>query len=125
MAYLGFHSIDDINRMTLVEYQLRMEAWQLQRVAQQRDIFMQAFANQVVKSVKGKKNPKPVYTRFDQLFDEEKEIDKVRARFEPDYITEKDEKPNVQEIFAKRLKEFHELKKAGKIIPLHERKGSA
>ena len=108
--------------MTLVEYQLYMEAYQLKRVAQQRDIFMQAFANQIVKSTKGKNNPKLVYTKFDQLFDEEKEISKVRSSFEPDYVMDKPEPTNVQEIFAKRVAEFHRLKKAGQIIPLSERK---
>lgn len=108
--------------MTLVEYQLRMEAYQLQRVAKQRDIFMQAFANQIVKSTKGKTNPKPVYTKFEQLFNEEKEINKVRSAFEPDFVVERNEVPTQQKIFAKRLAEFHRLKKAGRIIPLSERR---
>lgn len=108
--------------MTLVEYQLRMEAFQLKEVAKRRNIFLQAFANQIVKATKGKRNPKPVYQKFEQLFDEQKEIDKVRSGFEPDYIIEKDNEPNVQEIFAKRIAEFHKLKKAGRIIPLRERR---
>lgn len=108
--------------MTLVEYQLRMEAYQLQRIAKQRDIFMQAFANQMVKSTKGKKTPKLVYTKFDQLFNEEKEVDKVRSSFEPDYISKEDEQLDVQKIFAKRIAEFHKLKESGQIIPLHKRK---
>lgn len=107
--------------MTLVEYQLRMEAYQLKRVSKQRDIFMQAFANQMVKSTKGKNNPQPVYTKFDQLFNEEKEIAKVRSEFEPDFVTERNEEQSPQKIFAKRLAEFHRLKKAGQIIPLSER----
>lgn len=108
--------------MTLVEYQLRMEASQLQRIAKQRDIFMQAFANQIVKSTKGKKNPKLVYTKFDQLFNEEKEVDKVRSSFESDYISKNSQEIKTQMIFAKRIAEFHKLKEAGQIIPLHERK---
>lgn len=99
-----------------------MEAYQLQRVAKQRDIFMQAFANQIVKATKGKTNPKPVYTKFEQLFNEEKEINKVRAEFEPDFAVEKNEAQSPQMIFAKRLAEFHKLKKAGQIIPLSERR---
>ncbi|MBW7985194.1 hypothetical protein [Lactobacillus helveticus] len=108
--------------MTLVEYQMRMEAYQLQRVAKQRDIFMQAFANQIVKSTKGRNNPKPVYTKFDQLFNEEKEINKVRSEFEPNFVAERNEEPSQKQIFAKRLAEFHRLKKAGQIIPLSERR---
>ncbi|PXZ21897.1 hypothetical protein DM474_00345 [Lactobacillus helveticus] len=111
--------------MTLVEYQLHMEAYQLKRVAKQRDIFMQAFANQIVKSTKGKNNPKPVYTKFDQLFNEEKEINKVRSEFEPGFVAERNEKQIPQKIFAKRLAEFHRLKKAGQIIPLSERRKGA
>ena len=108
--------------MTLVEYQLRMEAYQLKRVSKQRDIFMQAFANQMVKATKGKNNPQPVYTKFDQLFNEKKEIAKVRSEFEPDFVAERNEEQDPQKIFAKRLAEFHRLKKAGQIIPLSERR---
>lgn len=107
--------------MTLVEYQLRMEAYNLKRVAKQRDIFMQAFANQLIKATKGKKNPKPVYRNFEQFFDEEKAIDEVRSNFEPDYVSSKDEL-NINDIFAKRVAEFQKLKQNGKIIPLSQRR---
>ena len=109
--------------MTLAEYQLRMEAYNLQRVAKQRDIFMQAFANQLIKATKGKKNPKPVYRKFEQFFDEEDAIDKVRASFEPDYISPRENELSATDIFAKRVAEFQRLKKKGQIIPLSKRKG--
>lgn len=97
--------------MTLVEYHLRMEAYQLQRVAEQRNIMMQAFANQLVKSTKGSKNnPKPKYTKFEQLFNEEKEIDKVRSSFELDYVSVAKDELNPEKIFAKRLAEYKKMK---------------
>lgn len=96
--------------MTLVEYHLRMEAYQLKRVAEQRDIMMQAFANQLVKSTKGKKNPDPKYTKFEQLFNEGEEIDKVRSNFEPDYVSEVKDELSPERVFAKRLAEFKKIK---------------
>jgi hypothetical protein len=110
--------------MGLAEYQLRMEAYQLQQVAEMKKLHMQAFLNQVVKSTKGKRNPKPAYKTFNQFFNEEEVIDQVRSAFEPDYkpqsqITREKEQ---QRIFAKRLAEFHRLKKEGKIIPFKARK---
>lgn len=72
---------------------------------------MQAFANQLVKSTKGsRKNPKPKYERFDQFFNEEKEIDKVRSSFEPDYVSEAKDELSAEQVFAKRLAEFKKMK---------------
>lgn len=71
---------------------------------------MQAFANQLVKSTKGKNNPNPKYTKFEQLFNEEEEIDKVRSSFEPDYISEIKDELSPERIFAKRLAKFKKMK---------------
>lgn len=98
-----------------------MEAYQLQQVKRQEEIALQAFMNQSVKATKGRKNPKPMYRKFSDFFDTQAEIDRVRAEYEPDYIKKSEVKINATEIFAKRVEEFHRLKKAGKIIPLKDR----
>ena len=49
-------------------------------------------------------------------------VDEVRSAYEPDYIKQAEVKLNTADIFAKRVEEFKRLKKAGKIIPLKDRK---
>lgn len=108
--------------MTLAEYQLRMEAYSLQQIKIQERLHLQAFLNQTVQATKGKKNPKPVYQKFEQFFNAQKMVDQVRSAYEPDYIPASKEKLNAEQVFTKRLEEFKRLKKAGKIIPLKDRK---
>lgn len=107
--------------MTLAEYSIRMEAYQLQQVKRQEEIALQAFMNQSVKATKGTKNPKPKFSKFNQFFNMQEEIDRVRAEYEPDYVKKVETKRDTAEIFAKRVEEFKRLKKSGKIIPLNQR----
>lgn len=127
LAYLGFFSVTDILRMSIVEYQLRFEAYQLRRAERHEELAMQAWYSQMVKSTKGSsKHPKPRFSRFDELYDREAEINKVRSQFEPDFEISQyspiELKRKQNRLFAKRLAEFNELKKQGKIIPLSERR---
>lgn len=109
--------------MTLAEYQLRMEAYSLQQIKIQERLHLQAFLNQTVQATKGsKKHPKPYYEKFEQFFNVQKMVDEVRSAYEPDYIKQAEVKLNTADIFAKRVEEFKRLKKAGKIIPLKDRK---
>ncbi len=110
--------------MGLREYYLRLEAFQLKRVQRQEDLATQAWFNQIVGEKKGSaKHPKPRFKEFRQFFDTQKQIDKVRSGFEPDYKEQSTEHKviNRAEIFARRVEEFKKLKAAGKIIPLKER----
>ena len=84
-AYLGFSNIRDIERMTLVEYELRMEAYQLKQVDRQNEIAQQAWMNQQVQATTGSKNPKPKFKTFDDFFDKKAAIDSVRSNYEPNY----------------------------------------
>ena len=63
--------------MTLVEYELRMEAYQLKQVDRQNEIAQQAWMNQQVQATTGIKNPKPKFKKFDDFFDKKVIIDKV------------------------------------------------
>lgn len=120
MAYLGLENMQEIEEMTLNEYLIRLEAFQLRTIKRNEELAYQAWLNQQVQATTGSaKNPKPKFRRFDQFFDTNKMIDEVRGNFEPDYKTAS--KQNTlqtnEDLFVERLKEFRELKKQGKIIP--------
>lgn len=124
LAYLGFSSMREIEKMTLNEYLIRMEAFQLQTIKRNEELAYQAWLNQQVQATTGSpKNPKPKFKEFRKFFDSEKMIDEVRSSFEIDYITtsNKAKLRTNENVFAQRLKEFKELKKQGKIIPWNER----
>lgn len=124
LAYLGFSSMREIEKMTLNEYLIRMEAFQLQTIKRNEELAYQAWLNQQVQATTGSpKNPKPKFKEFRKFFDSEKMIDEVRSSFELDYITmsNKAKLRTNENVFAQRLKEFKELKKQGKIIPWNER----
>ena len=115
--------------MTLVEYELRMEAYQLKQVDRQNEIAQQAWMNQQVQATTGSKNPKPKFKTFDDFFDKKATVDQVRSSYEPDYeislMSKTELKHSLAQIFAKRMAEFQRLKREGKIIPLSERKEGA
>ena len=124
LAYLGFSSMREIEKMTLNEYLIRMEAFQLQTIKRNEELAYQAWLNQQVQATTGSpKNPKPKFKEFRKFFNSEKMIDEVRSSFELDYITtsNKAKLRTNENVFAQRLKEFKELKKQGKIIPWNER----
>ncbi len=80
--YLGFKSIAEVDRLTIPEYELMMEAWQLKKVDDNYLVHWQAFLNFAVRATKkvGKRKERPVYSRFDKFFDYEKEIKKVKNK---------------------------------------------
>ena len=115
---MGFHSLADIDDMTLAEYQLRMEAHGLRRVEADRRAIMSAFFAQVAKSTTGSsENPRPVYEHFSDLFDEQAEIDRVRGAYEPNYkpTSRRVQEQDINRIIAERYKRYEELKKQGKL----------
>lgn len=70
--------------MTLAEYELRMEAYQLQEIERDKNLAYQAWLNQQVQAVEND-GETPVYKDWKSFFNEQKEIDKVRTVFEADY----------------------------------------
>ena len=74
--YLGFKSLSEVDRLTIPEYELMMEAYQLKAVDDNYRVHWQAFLNFAVQAKRkvGKRKEKPVYSRFDKFFDYEKEI---------------------------------------------------
>lgn len=115
LRYFGMTDLVEIDRMTLSEYYLRLEAYQLKQVDEQRMIAMQSWFNQTVKAQTGSaKHPKPKYQRFDQFFDAEKQEAKITHYFEPGSKTPAESKHTKKieafEVFNQRRVEFEKMK---------------
>ena len=78
--YLDFKSFEEVNRLTIPEYTLLMKAVRLKQVDMDYRNHLQAFLNFSVKARKksGKNKSKPVFSKFKQFFDYEKEVEKVQ-----------------------------------------------
>lgn len=79
---MGFKSFAEVDRLTIPEYQLLMEAARLRQIDQDYRNHLQAFLNFAVTARKktGKNKSRPVYTRFSKFYDYEKEIRKATGR---------------------------------------------
>ena len=77
--YLGFKSFAEVDRLTIPEYTLLMEAERLKQVDMDYRNHLQAYLNFVVKAEKksGKKT-KPVYNKFEKFYNYEKELEKAK-----------------------------------------------
>lgn len=78
--FLDLKSFDEVNRLTIPEYKLLMKAVSLKRVDTDYRNHLQAFLNFIVKAEKkvGKHKSRPVYTKFNQFYDYEKELNKIK-----------------------------------------------
>lgn len=83
--YFGFTSFKQVDQLTLAEYELMMEALELRMLDESLHEHRQAFLNFAVKAEKkaGKGKTKPVYKRFRQFFDFDKELKKMKNRRKP------------------------------------------
>lgn len=113
-TYLGFRNFDDVDWLTFNEYSMLMEAYQLRRVDELGDIALAAWWHQAVKSTKGSgKNIKPQYRKLDELFDHDAMVDDIKKMYEPGYEPKSHKRvsQSQSQIIAKRMAEFHRLKK--------------
>lgn len=80
--YLGFTSFEQVDRLTIAQYEVMMEALELRMLDQDFHEHRQAFLNLAVQAQKkaGKGKTRPVYRRFKQFFDYDRELDKLRSR---------------------------------------------
>ena len=80
---MGVKSFDDVARMTIPEYEMRIKAYQYEELDKQRDLHYLAFLNQAVQSTTGKgKSQKMKYTSFDKFFDYEKQAKMIEGETE-------------------------------------------
>ena len=80
--FLDFKSFDEVDRLTLPEYELLMEAVRLRQVDMDYRNHLQAFLNFAVKAQKkaGKNKSKPVFAKFKRFYDYEKAVEGVKGR---------------------------------------------
>ena len=83
--YFGFTSFEQVDQLTLAEYEIMMEALELRMLDESLHEHRQAFLNFAVCAEKkaGKGKTKPVYRRFKQFFDLDKELRKIKNRSKP------------------------------------------
>lgn len=79
--YLGYTSFDQVDRLTLPEYRLLMQAVRLKQVDMDYRQHLQAFLSFAVQAEKpaGRGKSKPVYRRFKQFYDYEKALKQVEG----------------------------------------------
>lgn len=77
--YLDLKSFAEVDRLTLPEYNLLIEAAQLRQIDQEYESHLQAWLNFIVKArKKAGKGYKPVYTKFKQFYDHEKALERLK-----------------------------------------------
>lgn len=78
--YFGFKSLDEVDRLTIAEYEMLCEAEQYKQVDKQKDIALNAWLTFVASAKKKKgKNLVPVYPTFESFFDYAKEIRRLKG----------------------------------------------
>ena len=79
---MDFKSFAEVDRLTIPEYNLLMEAMQLKQVDMDYRNHLQAFLNFAVKAEKrtGKNKSKPVYSQFKRFYNYEKEVERTRNK---------------------------------------------
>ena len=80
--YLGFTSFEQVDQLTIPQYEILMEAMELRMLDDSLREHRQAFLNLAVQAQKkaGKGKTRPVYRRFKQFFDYDRELAKVKNR---------------------------------------------
>lgn len=80
--YLDFKSFAEVDRLTIPEYNLLMEAVRLKQIDMDYRNHLQAFLNFAVKAEKkaGKGKSKPVYSKFKDFYNYDAEVEKVRNK---------------------------------------------
>lgn len=78
IRFFDMNDMNEIERMTMKEFAFRMTAYQLKRADKAFDMHMQAWLNQQVQATKSQGSKQvPVYRRFKDFYDLEKEERKI------------------------------------------------
>lgn len=80
--YLDFKSFDEVDRLTIPEYELLMQAVQLKQIDLDYRNHLTAWLTFAAKAEKkaGKGKSKPVYSKFKRFYDYDKELAKVKEK---------------------------------------------
>lgn len=103
--------------MTLREYYLRLEAYQLSKLDRREEIALQAWYNQQVQATTKGKHPKPVYKKFQKFFDRAEQEKEIKRSFGDDYVDKSKRQAKIDDaqLFKQRVDEFKKLKSKGLI----------
>lgn len=102
--------------MTLSEYELRLESYELKQVQERQNLALSAWLNQQVKATTGSgTHTRPYYRNFTQFFDVQYEIDKVHQKYDSNYqpISKKTNQDERQNIINKRINEMNKILEKG------------
>ena len=78
--FLGFRSFDEVDRLTIREYNLMMEAHAYKQADESHLVHQLAWAINVAGG--RKKNGAPVYTKFAQFYDHEKTLKTIKREIQ-------------------------------------------
>lgn len=81
--FLGFTSFADVDRLTIPEYLLLMEAAKLRQIDADYRNHLQAWLNFTVKARRGKQQ-RPVFTKFEKFYDYKKQLAKAKQKQKTD-----------------------------------------
>lgn len=103
--------------MTLHEYFIRIEAYQIRKVDEQENLALQAWMNQAVQATTGSsKHPRPKYKKFGDFYNLNYMENEVHKSFNPDYIppvqTKEERERNEQEIIFERYQKLQKFRAA-------------
>lgn len=77
--FLDFKSFDEVDRLTIPEYMLLMEAARLKQIDLDYRTHLLAWLTFKAKARKGK-SQKPVFNKFEKFYDYRKELDKAMKK---------------------------------------------
>ena len=79
---MGFTSFEQVDQLTITQYEVMVDALELRMLDNSLHEHRQAFLNFAVQAEKtaGKGKSKPVYRRFQQFFNYDRELEKIKRR---------------------------------------------
>ena len=82
IRYLNFKNLEEVDRLTVFEYEVLMDAVELKLLDEECRKHHEAFLNFSVQATKkaGKNKRKPVFDTFKKFFDYEKELKKIKNK---------------------------------------------
>lgn len=91
MRYLNIENFNEIDRLTIPEYELRIKAYQLKRLDEQYNIHLQAWATVMAGQTR---KGKPVYRTFEKFFNYQKAEENILGK--DHYLPKNQEKEQLQ-----------------------------
>ena len=97
--------------MTISEYTLRMEAYQLAQTFKMFQATQEAFINRAANAT-NKKGDHYEYKNPEDIFNYQEHVDDIRESFERGYVRKTQKLPSMDD-FIRRQREYRRLKKGG------------